>query len=379
MGSNSLSGLVFIRLSITKFVLKNIFWLSLLLYILLEVILTIGFWALKLLTYFPFIGRLLSGIFKGLRGIFHSGTGDWFVYIALSILLFGIVMLPFVLLYRIANRSFKNVALKILSSKKLQPFDVKKFHGDPAKFFPYKIILQMIAFNKEAREWVNHCFKSKDRYEVVVKFEDPYKFSKDKTKSYSCIECRIVLLKYTYFVTEDGKDDWQYKFDDIEIVDGVVLKASDFVDSDWEGYTVPSESIGDESIEENYRDTLTYTGMDAALDFWRKSMTILSQKESKGRYGMIAYDTDEFRDPIKLDDKSVMYLGLNKGDCFLYIYTGLNCNLFDFHLTKSINENFEVFKNDMMFITSKLQLFESNILTDEINRWKIPRLLSGNY
>ena len=59
----------------------------------------------------------------------------------------------------------------------------------------------------------------------------------------------------------------------------------------------------------------------------------------------------------------------SKGNCLMYVYSGLNCNLFDFHLTKSVDENIKVFENDMMFITSKLQLFESNILPEKIKRW----------
>jgi len=315
----SLSSGAYLKLSLVKFGLKYFFWLSVLIYIPIEIIFSIGFWAVRLLSFFPFLG-ILSGIFIFLRGMLHTSYGDWFVYLVLSAVLFAFVLLPFVLLYKSANSSFKNVALKILSSKKLKPFAIKKLRNDLTSFFPRKILLQMLAFNKEARKWVKHCFESKDRFEISVQFEDPYQFTNEHQQIYECIECNINLDKYRHFIDDNDKNDWEYK-GGVEIVDGVVLKSDILTLSNEEDFLYPSDSLIKKTHKEDYRDSLMYNlGMEFAIDFWRRSKKILKHQDCKGWLGQIAYDTDELREPIKLTDNSAMYVGLEKRTAsFFYI------------------------------------------------------------
>ena len=115
------------------------------------------------------------------------------------------------------------------------------------------------------------------------------------------------------------------------------------------------------------QDKIKYNaGMEFAVDFLRNHHQVLDQKRCKSAK-IITYETDKFRNAIKLTDNSVMYVGLYKGACLLFIYTGLDCNLFDLHLSKSVSDNINVFENDMMFITSKLHLFEDNALIEAIS------------
>lgn len=345
--------------------LKPLFWMNFAYYLAFEALFSAVYWfgyALAKTSAFPFglnmLGRFLAPLYNALfRLIPTSSGGDTAVetWLFISILLFAIIMIPYMVVHFGVTGYFKRFVFSTITDH-LRIADARFVSQDPDKMLPSELVNAIVSRDKKAKQWIDKAFQNQ-----APTFDgDPKKFSLSATNA-DHMQWRLGNMPIDFWESEikiemktphrDSENKLSYNSDYHTCFDGVVIKANDVLPHGYETnlYTVDADLHSTGSRPAHEQGFL----MSLVEVFGRGTGTHMDESSSSPKH------FPERLHRLHLDGSmNLRFVGTEGTSLLLFVQTRLTGTMFDFNQDIPVGESIELFRQDLEFVVNHCRLIE---------------------
>ncbi|MBF0266872.1 MAG: hypothetical protein HQL46_16535 [Gammaproteobacteria bacterium] len=341
---------------------KPLFLMNFVYFVVAEVIFSAVYWGgyvfskIASLSYIGFIGRPLEIFYNFLFRIIPTssgGDGAFETYLFISVVIFFIIMIPYIVVHLRLTSFFKKAIFKNITTE-LKISEAQFITQSPGKLLPSELVNYLVSQDTKAKNWIVKTFE-----EQSSNFQgDPKKFSLGtmnadhmkwtlNNQHFECWESRIDIDRKT--PSRDSEDKLSYKSDKHTCLDGLVIKVNDIF----------THEVGTKLYEVNSAIQTAINREQHAQGFWISIIEIFSRGVGKHQNESNT-SLDDFPDTlfnIKLNDSlNLKYAGTQGKSLYLFIETRLDGTMFDFNQNIPVSKSIELFLEDLQFVLKHCQL-----------------------
>jgi len=211
--------------------IKPLFWMNFAYFVVFEIIFSAVYWLGLMLMRLTGFMSPVNSLFRW-TGTIAGKDPSFFAWIVLSIILFVIIMLPYILVHVRLTKFFKRVVLIMLSPE----FGVEKAKlvgQAPGKLLPTEFVRAIIGPQERPREWMGMCLEegSKKKFEISAENSDHMRW-KVAGQIVDFWETQLKFDAKTPKEDSDGKI--TYEHDYTTYFDGLIIRIKDVMPGEWD-------------------------------------------------------------------------------------------------------------------------------------------------
>lgn len=357
-------------LEVNRIVLKLFFWLSLLIFLLFELVFSAAFLGIDIVTSqssFPF--TKFYGIFEPASGI--GGWETWatisfiiFLIVIISIVIFLVVMAPFLVVKFTISRRFKLTAFQIVMPRVTSYGKAEIKSLGAGEMIPKPFIKGFVAANAPCRDFAKSANTPEQRrmrkYQYTTVNQDALRIEQDGWTV--DVWESVHSFKGQVFCpdADDGKS-WRNSVMET-CFNGVCLRFNEALAAVSEPVLIPvcpSDVIATYAPSKKDRvGGIVGLLRSVWMDF---SGNILTEGPGDDTLKDLACETPlehQFTDLVP----NVAFVGAAGRDLYVFIETDLEGHLFEFQMNKSASWNIQMFQQDLQFISNQITLVQKELI-----------------
>lgn len=349
---------------IYRVALKFLFWVSFLVFIILEVYLTLAFLGAKLAS-IPF--RSVMVFLYSLVGVSEDRSGFelWAVY---SLILLCIVMTPYMTMFGAITKQFKQTALQLAQKGLPAGQSVRILSFNPGRQLPDVFARQLVQASEEAMTWVTRTFEPDSPYRFTVESWNQDLFTYEQgEQQLKWWESRIQINVEEQKKNSDGKTVWDPVHSEA-LFNGICVRVPEVFDKGQPTNLTLARHLSIGERGQSVRERRHYNAIARLLDeAWtvRGTNDLILSKKSKLEDFTGALESNP---ALANEDRHLVFVGTEARDLILFFHTGLSGNLFEFNLGDSARRNVAAFEEDLRLVLERLRATEPLIAHMTTNR-----------
>ena len=357
-------------LEANRIVLKLFFWLSLLIFLLIELIFSAAVLGIDVFT------SQSSFQFARFYDIFNpaSGIGGWetwatlsffiFLVVIISIVIFLVVMAPFIAVKFTISRRFKLTAFQIVMSRVTSYSKVEIKSLGAGEMMPKPFVKGFVAANAPCRDFVNSANSPEQgrmrKYQYTTVNQDALRIEQDGW-TVDVWESVHSFKGQVFCSDTDGGKSWRSSV--IETCfNGVCLRFDEALSTLSEPILIPVCPSGVIATHAPSKKDRVGGIVGFLRSIWMDfSGNILTEGPGDDTLKDLARETPlehRFADLVP----NVAFVGANGHDIYVFIETDLEGHLFEFQMNKSAFWNIQMFQNDLQFISNQITLVQKELI-----------------
>lgn len=327
--------------------IKPLFWMNFVYFAVAELIFSAIYWS-------SYAFMRLTGFMSPMNSLFRmvqpsSGTDpELSVWLILSVILFLVIMTPYIFIHARVTNFFKRYVLKMLSPE----FGITKskfINQAPHKLLPSEFVRTVIGTQPTARNWIRSCSepKSKNEFDIQTSNED-HMYWEYNGQSVNFWETQVEFIKGIPKKDSEGRtyhtQDWRTFFD------GLAIRLGNVLPSAW-----------DKTL---FEITLTPKTKKLHRPIVKRGFFISiieGYLQGKGKHGsqkntkLEDYPESVIRIDIDGDHK-FRYIGAEGKNLYMFIETDSDGSMFDFNMNIDTKDSLELFREDLELVKYHLNL-----------------------
>jgi hypothetical protein len=344
--------------------LKPLFWMNFMYYLAIEAVFTAVYWfgyVLSKTTAFPvglnLLGRIFAPLYNALfRMIPTSSGGDTAVetWIFLSLVLFAIIMIPYMVVHFGVTGYFKKFVFKTITDHLRIPH-ARFVTQKPDTMLDSGLVNAVVSQDATAREWIRKTFEEQS----PGYGGDPKKFSLSATNA-DHMQWQLDNLQFDFWESEiqiekktprrDSEDKLSYNSDYHTCFDGLVIRVNDFLPA---GYETALYIVDSESRSADHRPAHEQGFLISLIEILGGKGMGLHKDES-------STSLQDFPDSLfslELENaRNLRFVGTDGTSLLLFAESHLSGTMFDFNQNIPVSQSIELFSRDLEFVVEHCSL-----------------------
>jgi|GEM_PF-1127985 len=337
--------------------IKPLFWMNFAYFIVLEILFSLVYWiALKLMVFVGFMSPVNS-LFRFVRTAAGPDPDVW-TWLAMSALLFLIIMFPYILVHIRLTKFFKRVVLIILSPE----FGVEKAKlvgQAPGKLLPKEFVIAIIGPQEKPREWMKMCREdgSKKKFEISARNSDHMRW-KVAGQLVDFWETQLTFNAKRPKKHSDGKI--TYKDSVTTYFDGLIIRIKDVMPSEWDTELIQVSGARAKKRFHRYKHKQGFF-ISLIEDIINRGHAVHGNQ----RKPAFKDYPDAFTQIELPGDHNITYLGARGTDLYLFVTTKLAGTMFDFNMNLPTQESLDLFREDLSLVKAHIDVSSAAVTAME--------------